>query len=42
MKEEGLAGDVCPPLQDGRYRFVYYGFEEDTDPPIGVGFNFST
>lgn len=42
MNEEELAGDVCPPLQNGRYRFVYYGFEEEKDRPIGVGFNFST
>lgn len=42
MNEEDFAGDVCPPLQDGRYRFVYYGFEEDEDRPVGIGFNLST
>lgn len=42
LNEEDLAGDVCPSLQDGRYRFVYYGFEEEEDRPIGAGCNFST
>lgn len=41
MDEEEITGDVCPPLQDGRYRFVYHGFKEE-DQPVGVGFNFST
>lgn len=41
LTEAELADDVCPPLQDGRYRFVFYGFQDASDRPIGVGFNFN-
>lgn len=42
MDEDGIGGDVCPPLQAGRYRFVYFGFEgEDEVAALGVEYDFT-
>lgn len=42
VSEDGIPGKVCPGLPEGRYRFVYYGFESDGEgesTPLGVGFD---
>lgn len=42
MDEAAIAGQVCPALRAGRYRFVYWGFQDgDGDEAVGVGFNFT-
>lgn len=39
---EEISEPVCPALKLGRYRFAYYGFEEDDeDDAIAAGFNLS-
>lgn len=42
VSKDGIPGKVCPGLPEGRYRFVYYGFESDYEentPPLGVVFD---
>lgn len=39
MTENDINGDVCPGLQEGRYRFAYFGFDGDNEAAaLGVAF----